>query len=229
MEKGGRVFFSKISQDPHIGYDWAVNVLCRIQHHEVGAEVFGFKWKPHLWEHEYNVNAWKEISKARDPTIKVVLLHRNPLDKVMSNLRHQKSMQNGQTGISPHCAAGDMKCVNIHSSFEKNLTLPTGSKLINIIKDDFARHQKMEQRFIDFDINYIKVSYEALYDSCDASEWIKLFKFLGKGKTKGLLKRDIEKVAGLEKTHKIKKADVIANFGAVEETLKGSSFEYILY
>ena len=89
-------FFDSI--DPKVGGHFALHRLCQIQHKERknvarGEGIVGFQWKPigYGLNHKYGISALKEIASHSDPSIRVIHLTRNPLDRLISNQKHKTS------------------------------------------------------------------------------------------------------------------------------------------
>ena len=80
-----------------------------------------------------------------------------------------------------------------------------------------------------YNVDYTYTEYEKLYMQDDADEWMRLFKFVGRGPQSGLQKSDIEKHFSMAKTNNAKKHyDSISNYDEVLATLKGTEFEHYL-
>ena len=74
-------------------------------------------------------------------------------------------------------------------------------------------------------IPYIHVSYEKLYHSESAEEWMRIFRFLGRGPGHGLTMQTVRESFSIAATTTAKRNDKIANFKDVEESLRNAKYE----
>eukprot|EP00985_Skeletonema_marinoi_P029066 scaffold26621_cov120-Skeletonema_marinoi.AAC.1 len=77
-------------------------------------------------------------------------------------------------------------------------------------------------------VDYVKVSYEQLYNADNADEWMKIFRFLRVGPMEDLTVDDVRATFNLASTHSKGRNETVTNFIGVENTLKGTEFEHFL-
>ena len=227
-------YFDKLEQDTSKGYDWAIDRLCRIQKYREdaqGAGISGFQWKPYMngFNHQYGIEGLKKIAEHRDPTVHVVYLGRNPIDRKLSNLRHKRSKLDGRSKIAAHCTVGDDACINKFSSYDHGHVFPVGNELLQWLHHEKLRRNNSMDRLRDLKVKFITVSYEKLYDTDDAEEWIRIFEFLQRGPSAGLSIDDVRATFSMASTHsKGGRNETIENYAEVEHTLVGTEFEHLL-
>lgn len=178
---------------------------------------------------EYAVEGLKSIGKSFDPKVKVVYLTRNPLDRKISNLRHDHSKQTNKA-LPAHCEVNDIKCIKRHasSSAQVGVVLPVGNELIHWLRVNAQNIANTRAALEEAHVDYVHVSYEKLYHSQNASEWMKIFKFLGVGPREDLTQDQIRETFDLAPTHSKGRNETVANYKEVENTLKGTEFEHLL-
>lgn len=244
--------------------NWTIQHLCHVQREGqrsdiVDAGIAGFQWKPFAssWDSTYAIEGLKAIAQTQKhintdddnfenenqhwPTVKVVYLMRNPLDRKVSNLRHSNSKNVNAIGrqgdkkiLPPHCPVGDTKCIEMHSNFDSNIVFPTGSELIRWLRNDRKQNQRIHQSLDKLHIPFVEVTYSKLYgnhiysDQDSAEEWMKLFRHLGVGPMKDLKMEDVRGAFSMASTHKKSRNETISNFEEVRDTLIGTDFEYLL-
>jgi len=218
-------FFSKIN--PTIGKKWASQRLCKIQErHPREAGVIGFQWKPYkaTFKQEYAIGALEEMAEHINPAIRVIYLKRNALDRRVSNLRHAKDPH-----VSAHCAMGDKVCVREHIQNTQNITIPTGDELLRWMRTYKVTDNLIRDQLSMSGIQHISISYDKLYRSNDAEEWMRLFSFLGRGPDENLKLEDVRAHFAMAPTSIRSRAEVITNFDDVLDTLTDTEFQYLLY
>ena len=234
-------FFNDLETNSNRGYDWAIQELCNIYEYRTDITkdktgVLGFQWKPFLtsWDHPYSMEGMKEIVKYHHPKIKLIYLTRNPLDVKASNIKHnlmaKQKKDIDKSKRLAHCDVGDEACLKEHSKFSKDVTLPTGKGLIQELNGAANRDAKIWDRLTkDVHAEFIHVSYEELFFSDDAKEWMNIFQYLGVGPTAGLTMKDVQSTfAYASTTGKKPRNETIANYEDVRKTLIGSKHEYLL-
>ena len=227
------VFFNSLLENPEKGYDWAVKRLCSIKkvHSDQRHGVIGFQWKPYMktWDHEYAVEGLRVVGQQTNPPIRVIYLTRNPLDRKLSNIRHNKSKKSNQT-IAAHCAVGDGACLKAHSIQDGGYELPVGNQLLTFLRQDIESDYRVRRRLKEMNIQYIHISYEKLYNAKnDVKEWLRIFQFLERGPQHHLTRDTLLSTFSMASTHSKPRNETIANFAQVEQTLKGTDFEHLLY
>jgi hypothetical protein len=233
-------YFSDLEQNPAIGYDWIIKRLCEIKRFREDVPkdkegIYGFQWKPYMasFNHDYAVEGLRYVGKyCRDhPPIRFIYLTRNPIDRRISNKRHDNSIHRNKN-ISAHCAVGDDACIQMHSEFENNaIQMPTGGDLLHWLRAAKSAERRIIFRLFKLNIPFLHVTYEKLYHQSlnDASEWMRIFRFLGIGPSDNLTMEDVRKTFRIVSTHKRRRNETIANFQDVKNSLSGTEFEHLLY
>lgn len=176
---------------------------------------------------DYAIEGLRAAAKYDNTEIKAIFLHRNPLDRRLSNQRHTKSKEN-DNDVSAHCEVGDKKCIEQHSNFDRDLSLPVGKNLLHFVKHDETMKQRIRDRLDEVNMKYVEVSYEKLYNEDNAKEWMRIFSFLGVGPSEGLTMNDVRSTFKFASTHTKARNETIVNFKRVEQTLVGTPYEYLL-
>jgi hypothetical protein len=78
-------------------------------------------------------------------------------------------------------------------------------------------------------IKHIHVDYDRLYHSKGANEWLRIFKFLGRGPQENLTIEEVQNNFDLAPTTTSRHKDMIANFDEVWNTLKGTDLAYLVH
>jgi len=81
-------------------------------------------------------------------------------------------------------------------------------------------------------VKYIEVSYEKLYNPKneeDAEEWMRIFRFLGRGPGEGLTMADVRDTFSMAATTVASRNETISNFREVEKDLRNTEFEHLSY
>ena len=229
-DEKSNAFFASLEANPYEGHDWAIKHLCRVQQKRkdvpLHAGIVGFQWKPYTksFNHEYSIEGLRAIAAQRDPTVRVVYLTRNALDRRISNIRHKQSGKS----ISAHCAVGDEECIHQHSKFDVNITLPTGNELKNWLTHTYKEENNVRKRLDELNVQYVEVSYDKLYNSDDADEWMRIFRFLKVGPLKNLTIDEVRASFSMASTSTKSRAENIVNYAEVERTLRGTEFYHLL-
>ena len=89
----------------------------------------------------------------------------------------------------------------------------------NVLQTDFA------MEMLDYyDVSRVTVTYEKLYFTEHAEEWMKIFRYLGVGPRQNLTKATVlSKIEHVE-THPLSRHDAIGNYEAVEAALNETEF-----
>jgi hypothetical protein len=224
--------FFKGLHEKNVGFDWPVRQLCWIQKSKQsqGSGIIGFQWKPfkEFFHHEHATKGLEAIAHQSNPKIKIVFLTRNPIDIMLSNLKHEQSNHT----IGAHCDVGDKDCTKKHSEiFSQKINLPTGNDLLQRLRKHVARDDAVKKKLESFNLTYVHARYEALYNSSsnNTNEWMKIFEYLGIGPATGLTYETVIKSFGYAATTTHKPAsDKIGNFELVLSAVKGTEFEKYL-
>jgi len=222
-------FFKDIRYE--IGPKWAALKLCSIQKKRTkDAGIIGFQWKPFrdTFFHKYAIGALNDIGDRMDPPIRVIFLKRNPLDRKISNLRHIAN----NLKVPAHCKVGDEACIEQHKAIIKQgggVEFPMKGELLSWLKTEKTNNDEIREQLSLYGIKYITVSYEKLYHSETAEEWMRIFSFLGKGPSQDLTIEEVRSTFSMAATTSTKRSESISNYGNVENALKGTQYEYLLY
>ena len=217
---------------------WPSSYICDLQtnftQRGLRAGLVGFQWKPYKKE----LDNPKALSGLRDlaasnvghhPKIRVVYQTRNPIDRRLSNWRHHG---HSISEIPAHCKIGDGECLKEHEKFDQRMNFTNGKELLHWLKQDKKHQDNAFQHLKDAGVDYMHVTYEKLYSSGSgdepASEWMRIFRFLGRGPGDGLTMKDVQKNFGMAKTSSKKHEDVMLNYEEVKKTLGGTEFEKYL-
>ncbi len=180
------------------------------------------------FDSEYAIEGLKALGSI-DPKVKVVYLTRNHLDRKISNLRHDLSKEASEK-LPAHCEVDDVECKKRHSAAAGvGVNFPIGAELMHWLNVTTRVDEKVKTILRDTHVDYVEVSYEKLYKSDSADEWMKIFSFLGVGPAKDLKMDDVRATFDLASTHSKRRNETVSNFVHVENTLKGTEFEHLLY
>ncbi len=233
-----RNFFDSI--DPNVGTDWAIERLCKVQNYNVknfeDPVISGFQWKPYDYTflHPYGKGALEKIAAFNNPPIRVLYLTRNPLDKIISNMRH-KGFQHSQE-VPAHCDIDDKECIKRHEAHSQGITFGNPQQLVHDIKGSLRLDQKILDSLSSNGVKHLSVSYEKLYDSGeDVKEWIRIFDFLGRSPkhvqnyATNLTRQHIQDAFAFAPTSTQHHNEMITNYWVVKKTLKDARLDYLLH
>jgi len=214
-------FFSKI--DPGDNGNWMLGYMCYRQSKYPDAGVVGFKWKPHarsFFSHA-SQDALRTIAYSHSPQIKVVRSRRNLLDVIISMEKHRIGRPNA------HCAKDDEDCIKKHLALGTGLILPT-KNLQAALRRKKKEEDDVDRLLEELGVPHIKVSFEKLYYSDDAEEWMRIFRFLGVGPTEALTREQVQDAMAHAATHNPLHNVTLGNYHEVRECLVGTEFESML-
>ena len=226
-------FFSNI--DPEVGVHWANEEVCEEQHRVLkemkksGMGIAGFQWKPYRTSlrHELGDRAFDEIAAQSDPSIRIIFLTRNPLDRMLSNLKHKDYQYSDE--VPPHCAIDDKECIKRHYQHQSAIVLPTGQELRHSLESNLALDNMVADKLSSSGVKHIHVTYENLFKEENSREWIRIFRFLGRGPQTELTMADVRRNFDLAPTSSVSHKDMITNFDDVWESLKGTKYENMVH
>lgn len=204
---------------------WLTAHLCEFAHKYCDRPLAAFKWKPFIdsWKLPAAQGILKQLAEFDDPRIKVIYMTRNPLDVMISNYKHERNKN-----LTAHCHTGDQSCIEGLKKLGTGLHLPTET-LVQDLKNQFEAFGYFEKTLDEMNIHHVKTTYKKLYQQDHAEEWMKLFKFLGKGPTEGLTMDDIvnsfELAPTFQKNHNV----TLSNYEEVRDLLIGTDFENLLH
>jgi hypothetical protein len=215
-------FFQDIG--PGDGGQWVLHELCSEQEKYSTAGITGFKWKPHLSIHSPAALAGLDlISRARDPSIKVIRLRRNLLNVYLSTVKHLSHDK-----VPAYCAIGDNRCLHHHYETGTNMTLSMRN-MLNWLEKNTQMEDSVDKLLLDLGVPHVQVSYEQLYQRDDAEEWMKIFRFLGVGPGMGLTTQQVDAAMAYVQTSSPHLRDVILNYQEVKSALGGTDYESLLH
>ena len=206
---------------------WVTKHLCQFAHAQCDKPLSAFKWKPFVDSFQLPAaqGMLKKIATFNQPRIKVIFMTRNPLDVLISKAKHKKAKKGK---IGDHCAIDDEECVERMKKAGSGLQLPTQS-LLNDLKDSLDAFKFFEDTFEEMNIAHVKTTYEDLYNRDDADEWMKIFRYLGRGPTKNLTMQDVSGSFALAPTFQRNHNESLANYVEVRDLLMGTDFEKLLH
>lgn len=212
----------RMNQTEH-GKCWMQRILCDHQEEnrkltKAGkgkSKIIGTKWKPFLvaFNHTKSREALEWIADM--PFIKVIYSERNPLDITISRYKHIAY------DVPSHCFGEE--CKKEHESHNQDLVLPFDymwTSMSNLTEESTAVKQILNE----YDVDRVEVTYERLYYSRGAEEWMKIFRYLQAGPQQNLTKAQVfAKIEHVE-THPKSRQDAIANYVQVEAALNETDF-----
>lgn len=204
---------------------WLFERLREKQNRYPRAGATGFKWKPYApFDAPAVVGALRAVAASKFPTVKIVRSRRNPLDFIISRLKHT------QPGVPAHCRQGDAKCIKRHFRAASNLVLPT-ENLVEILQNETNQHDQVDRTLVELNVPHVRVTYEELHFGQNREEeWMKIFRFLGVGPGEGLTRAQLDVAM---RQHALTSSTMhnvtLANFDEVEKVLRGTEFEKLLH
>lgn len=215
-------FFKAIG--PGDGGKWMLKNLCSKQKKFPSAAAVGFKWKPFSVSmySPASLEGLELVAKSHDPQIKIVRSRRNLLDVMISKVKHKDS------DAPAHCAVGDKKCLEKHLAAGTDMNLPT-EKLLDTLDAWHQEEADVDDLLANMGLPHVSVTYEKLYHSDDATEWMRIFRFLGKGPVEGLTMDGVRGAMEHADTSNPSQRMTLANYDEVEKILKGSKYEHLLH
>ena len=168
----------------------------------------------------------KQIASFDQPKIKVIFMTRNPLDVLISKAKYKK--QNKRNRIEAHCQLGDEECIRKQKKMGTGISLPT-ENLLNNLEDSFAAFENFTDTLEEMNIGHVKTTYEDLYNRDDAEEWMKIFKYLGRGPSKNLTMENVTAAFALAPTFQKNHSESLANYAKVRDLLSGGKYEELLH
>ena len=125
-----------------------------------------------------------------------------------------------------------MECLKEQEKSAHMTNFTIGNDLLGWLKGNKKHEESVFAHLQEAGVDYIHVTYENLYSSGSgdeaANEWMRIFRFLGRGPGDGLTMQDVEKNFVMAKTTSKKHKDVMLNYEEVKKTLEGTDFEDLL-
>jgi hypothetical protein len=205
---------------------WVTEHLCQFAHVHCEKPLVAFKWKPFVdsWDLPAARGMLKKLALFDEPKIKVILMSRNPLDVLISKIKHTKS---GHT-IQAHCAPDDQACLELHANSGRGLELPT-KDLLKDLKKATDSFQAFASTLKGMNIHHVSTTYEDLYARDDAEEWMNIFKFLGRGPTENLTMTDVIDSFTMAPTAAKHHNESLANYDEIADILVDTEFKGLLH
>jgi len=203
---------------------WITEHLCEFSRRHCDKPIVGIKWKPFVdsWLLPSSQGMLKKIATFDTPQIKMIFMTRNPIDVMISKLKHKGSK------IKAHCKPDDEICQKKFAKKGTGLVLPTET-LIQDLNDIYAGFDLFESQLKELNISYIKISYEELYDRTHADEWLKTFRFLGRGPQEKLTIDQVQATFQYAPTFAANHEDSLANYMNVSRTLANTKYKLLLH
>jgi len=223
--KTTKKFLGNMSEEE--GAWWVTEHLCEFTRRHCNKPVVGFKWKPFVdsWNLSAAQGMLKKIASFNKPKIRVIYMTRNHLDVMISKRKHK---DNRSKGVKAHCKPDEKDCIKIHASFGEGIDLPS-NELVKTLQENADAVELFDSSLRDMGIIYMKTSYEKLYNSDDAEEWMRIFRFLGRGPTHDLTLDTVMRSLPYVKTSPKSHAEILVNFAEVQSVLNGTNFEHMLH
>jgi len=234
--KDAAAFFSRIK--PGNNGNWILGYLCNQQIKYKGkGGIIGFKWKPNKPSiyNNASLDGLQMIAHYTDPPhddnpqIKIISSTRNPLDVILSRIKHYRMDDSINEHMRiPHCRLDDVKCIEEHKKFGIGLHVPTENLMITLkkMRKDGRKYNRL---LLKMNVPHIKVSYEKLFYGDNANEWKRIFLFLGRGPahnlSRNLVEKAMEHVGTSSPFHNV----TISNYEEVRDMLIGTNFERLLH
>ncbi len=183
--------------------------------------------------HPYGKGALKTIASFDNPKIKVIFLTRNPLDRYISNKRHE-GYQHSQD-VPAHCAIDDEECVQRHRAHSKELVFKHRKQMVRDIKHAKNIDELAKDLLSMSGVDFLSVTYENLYSVDDVGEWIRIFDFLGRSPKdvenykENLTRKDVEKAFAIAPTSTNEHNETITNFEDVKQAFFEGGYGYLLH
>jgi len=223
-------FFSRIK--PGENGNWILGYLCsqQIAYRNKGG-IISFKWKP--FNRAYNdvsldgLDGLRMIAHHASPQIKVISSSRNHLDVIVSQKKHWL-MKHQDGGAYAHCSSDNTTCLEAHKKFGSGIYIPLDT-LLNKLRYLSTLENIFDKNLKKLNVPHIKVSYEKLYHGDDAEEWMRIFRFLGRGPgsnlSRNIVDKAMEHVGTSNPLHNVS----MSNYEKVRDILRGTEFESLLH
>ena len=215
------------------------------------AGLVGFKWKPLVLEGEWD-DAFRWLGDHRE--VRVVHLRRNPLDVMISGVKHGSSMclpgaseapgpyrdgmptlsvkwEPSSSGEAPrrlgaHCTTADEHC----ASLEKKVNL-TVECILPFLDASRADAELLLGKLDDYGANYQDFSYFELYEAPEpqiVEAWRRLLRFLGVAAWE-VSHGDVVGASDLVETTPYAQAETVLNYEEVAARLAPTAYAHLLH
>ena len=254
-DKGAaRAFFASQNQTES-GKCWLQRLLCEKQQGVKKAwkqglgksSMYGTKWKP--WHQGLNTTQAREALQwvGTQPYIKVVYNTRNMVDMYISKSKHQVLQDMFGAERTAHCYDDrDIQLSDKTWETLEALGIPRGTPCVQIFKEierrmvistprmfDFFEKNRLQTDFAAemleyYNVSSVTVTYEKLYFTEDAKEWMRIFRYLGYGPQQNLTKDEVFAKTAFQKTSANDRSKRMANFEEVVKALHCTPYEQYL-
>lgn len=207
---------------------WVSEHLCQFAHLHCDKPLAAFKWKPFVdsWELPAAQGMLNKIATFDDPKIKVIFMTRNPLDVLISKTKHHASGAGHQ--LEAHCAPDDWECIQQHIDTGRGLVMPVDT-LLQDLEEAESAFKMFSNSLERMNVHYIKTTYEDLYAQDHAEEWMRIFKFLGRGPTQNLTMTDVVDSFTMAPTAAKHHNESLANYDEISNLLLDTDYERLLH
>jgi len=165
------------------------------------------------------------MANRTQPIIRFIFLTRNGLDRAISNKKHEGHIRSPD--LPAHCAKNDTDCLSKHARLGSGVELPT-EDLVHHLREAQRKDDYVEATLKSVGANYVRVSFERLYDQEDIDEWKKILRFLGRGPMNNLTISQVRDTFSIQRTSSRSHKDILSNYLEVKEVLKGTELESLL-
>ena len=211
------------------------------------SSMYGTKWKP--WHQGLNTTQAREALQwvGTQPYIKVVYNTRNMVDMYISKSKHQVLEDLFGKERTAHCY--DDKEIQLSDKTWQTLEslgIPRGTPCVQIFKEIEARMEISIPRMFDFfeknrlqtdfagemldyyNVSSVTVTYEKLYFTDDADEWMRIFQYLGYGPQHNLTKDEVFAKTTFQKASSNDRSKRMANYDEVVAALRCTPYAQYL-
>jgi hypothetical protein len=142
-------------------------------------------------------------------------------------ISHHKHLS-AETKVKPHCAKGETKCIKKHLVAGTGLIIPTRNLLMDL-RNRTANEDAVDRLLEEMGVPHVKVGYDELYYGNGAEEWMRIFRFLGKGPRENLTRDQVQEAMRHAATHNTHHNVTLGNYEQVRKLLTGTEFESLLH
>jgi len=240
-----RAFFAKQNQTEH-GKCWLERLLCDKQRivkkaYKDGlgkSSIFGTKWKP--WHQGLNTTQAREALQWLSTQKQIKILHntRNMIDMFISQNKHRTLATLFGNERTAHCY-DDRELKLSDETWQKliRMGIPKDTPCVQIFKEIEARTKLQIPHMMDYfeknslqtdftsemldyyNVSRVTVTYEKLYFTDHAEEWMRIFRYLGFGPQQNLTLDHVFAKTAFQKTSVNDRSKRMANYGEVAKTL----------
>ena len=122
-----------------------------------------------------------------------------------------------------------MECIKGHTELTRSITILAGEDLLRWLRTYKMTDRLVRDQLLMNSVRHILVDYEKLYLGDNVDEWMRIFSFLERGPMKNLTMDDVRAHFSMAPTYSKCRTDVISNYDEVEDTLKDTEFQHLLY